>query len=226
MGEQNILLKKTQKPSYVQRAYDGIRNLIIEEEISPGELLSENQLAAYLNMSRTPVREAIRRLQAEGFLESRKGLGTFLKPLTTKDVRNIYEVRKAMELIACETSIYQITDEEIEAVRASLMSLLARHEAGEEIDRMEFSKLDGQCHDLIVQKSSNGYIKILMDQIYFNVDRYRIISFHVSLDLEESTRQHLVLLDCLKERNLEKLKAALSEHLDWSLSLLFKHLEL
>lgn len=131
-----------------------------------------------------------------------------------------------MELIACETSIYQITDEEIEAVRASLMSLLARHEAGEEIDRMEFSKLDGQCHDLIVQKSNNGYIKILMDQIYFNVDRYRIISFHVSLDLEESTRQHLVLLDCLKERNLEKLKAALSEHLDWSLSLLFKHLEL
>ena len=203
MGEQNVLLKKTQKPSYVQRAYDGIRNLIIEEEISPGELLSENQLAVYLNMSRTPVREAIRRLQAEGFLESRKGLGTFLKPLTTKDVRNIYEVRKAMELIACETSIYQITDEE-----------------------MEFSKLDGQCHDLIVQKSNNGYIKILMDQIYFNVDRYRIISFHVSLDLEESTRQHLVLLDCLKERNLEKLKAALSEHLDWSLSLLFKHLEL
>ena len=98
MGEQNVLLKKTQKPSYVQRAYDGIRNLIIEEEISPGELLSENQLAAYLNMSRTPVREAIRRLQAEGFLESRKGLGTFLKPLTTKDVRNIYEVRKAMKL--------------------------------------------------------------------------------------------------------------------------------
>ena len=94
------------------------------------------------------------------------------------------------------------------------MSLLARHEAGEEIDRMEFSKLDGQCHDLIVQKSNNGYIKILMDQIYFNVDRYRIISFHVSLDLEESTRQHLVLLDCLKERNLEKLKAALSEHLE------------
>ena len=46
MGEQNVLLKKTQKPSYVQRAYDGIRNLIIEEEISPGELLSENQLAA------------------------------------------------------------------------------------------------------------------------------------------------------------------------------------
>lgn len=226
MGEQNTLLRKSQKPSYVQMAYEGIRNLIIEEEISPGELLSENQLAAYLNMSRTPVREAIRRLQAEGFLESRKGLGTFLRPLTSKDVRNIYEVRKALELIACETSIFQITDEEIEEVRSNLLLLLKRHEAGEEIDRMEFSKLDGQCHDLIVRKSNNGYIKILMDQIYFNVDRYRIISYHVSLDLEESTKQHLVLLDCLNERNLDKLKDSLSAHLDWSLDLLFKHLEL
>lgn len=226
MGEQNTLLKKAQKPSFVQTAYDGIKNLIIDEEISPGELLSENQLAAYLNMSRTPVREAIRRLQAEGFLESRKGLGTFLKPLTSKDVRNIYEVRKALELIACETAIFQITDEEIEAVRVSLQSLLDRRMSGETIDRMEFSKLDGQFHDLIVQKSNNGYIKILMDQIYFNVERYRIISFRVSLDLEESTRQHLVLLECLKEREIMKLKETLSTHLDWSLSLLFKHLEL
>lgn len=226
MGEHNSLLRKTQKPSYVQMAYDGIKNLIIEEEISPGELLSENQLAAYLNMSRTPVREAIRRLQAEGFLESRKGLGTFLKPLTSKDVRNIYEVREALELIACETSIFQITDEEIEEVRSSLQSLLDRHAAGEAIDRMEFSKLDGQFHDLIVQKSNNGYIKILMDQIYFNVERYRIISFSVSLDLEESTKQHLDLLDCLKERDLKKLQTALSAHLEWSLELLLKHLEL
>ncbi len=82
MGEQNILLKKTQKPSYVQRAYDGIRNLIIEEEISPGELLSENQLAAYLNMSRTPVREALKRLESEGHLEIISRKGAFLKSLT------------------------------------------------------------------------------------------------------------------------------------------------
>lgn len=226
MYKKSTFMKKEQKPSFVQRAYDGIRKLIIEEEIRPGELLSENQLAEYLQMSRTPVREAIRRLQAEGLLESRKGVGTFLRPLTQKDVKNIYEVREAMELIACETAIYQITDEEIEEVRNNLKALIERHEAGEEIDRMEFSKLDGQFHDLIIGKSNNGYIKILMDQIYFNVDRYRIISFHVSLDLEESTRQHLDLLECLSERNLEKLKKHLSAHMKWSLKLLLEHLEL
>lgn len=226
MSGVNVFVKKESKPSYAQLAYDGIKDLIIEEEIRPGDLLSENQLAEYLNMSRTPVREAIRRLEAEGFLESRKGLGTFLKPLTLKDVKNIYEVRAALELIACETSIDQITDQEIEAVRASLQSLRNRHEGGEEIDRMEFSLLDGQLHDLIVKRSNNSYIKILMDQIYFNVDRYRIISFHVSLDLEESTKQHLDLLDCLLERDLAKLKEHLAAHLKWSLELLLANLEL
>ena len=226
MNAQKSYSRKEQKPSYAQLAYDGIKGLIIDEEIKPGELLSENWLASYLNMSRTPVREAIRRLQAEGFLDSIKGLGTFLKPLTLKDVKNIYEVREALELIACETSIYQITEEEIKGVRSNLQSLRDRHAAGEEIDRMEFSKLDGQFHDLIVGKSNNGYIKILMDQIYFNVDRYRIISFHISLDLEESTRQHLDLLDCVEERNLDKLKEHLSAHLEWSLALLLSYLEL
>lgn len=225
MQKRNVFAKK-EKPSYVETAYEGIKQLIIEEEIEPGALLSENQLAEYLSMSRTPIREAIRRLQAEGILEVRKGLGTFLKPLTLKDVKNIYEVRRALELIACETSIEQITDEEIEEIRNGLQSLLDRHAAGEEIDHMEFSLVDGQIHDLLVRKSNNGYIMILMDQIYFNVDRYRVISFHVSLDLEESTKQHLDILDCLAERNLEKLKHQLDEHLKWSLHILLKHLEL
>lgn len=207
-------------------AYEEIRRLIIEEELNPGELLSENQLAEYLKMSRTPVREAIRRLQAEGIMESKQGLGTFLRPLTLKDVKNIYEVRMALELIACETAIDRITDDEIKAVRESLITLLERDKAGEPIDRMEFSKLDGQIHDLIVKRSNNSYIKILMDQIYFHVDRYRIISFHVSLNMEESTRQHLELLDCLYDRDLKRLKERLSKHLEWSLDLILKHLEL
>jgi len=218
--------KDIRPPSYVQTAYDEIHRLILSEQLVPGEFISENQLASYLNMSRTPVREAIRRLEAEGLVETHKGLGTILKPLTLRDIRNIFGVRSALELLACETAVDQITDEEIEAARQSLLSMMERHRAGEEIDRMEFSRLDGQIHDLLIQKSNNSYIKILMDQIYFQVDRYRIISFRVSLDLEESTKQHLELLDCFQERDLAKLKERLSAHLDWSLNLLLEHLDL
>ncbi len=226
MSKYGALVKKADKPSYAQVAYDGIKELISDEEIEPGELLSENQLAEYFNMSRTPVREAIRRLQAEGLVEIRKGIGTFLKPLTAKDIKDIYEVRTAMELMACETSIYQITDEEIKQLRETLEELKNRKQCGEEIGHMEFSQIDGQFHDLIIQRSNNKYIEPLMEQIYFNVERYRRLSFHISLDLEESTRQHLDLLQCLEQRDLKSLQAGLSSHLNWSLGLLLEYLEL
>ena len=226
MSTYGALVKKADKPSYAQVAYDGIKELISNEEIGPGELLSENQLADYFHMSRTPVREAIRRLQAEGLVEIRKGIGTFLKPLTAKDVKDIYEVRKAMELMACETSIYQITDEEIQEVRKNLEDLLRRRQSGEKIKSIDFSQIDGQFHDLIIQRSNNKYIELLMEQIYFNVDRYRRLSFHVSLDLEDITRQHLNLLKYLEQRDLKKLQDNLEKHLSWSLDLLLKHLEL
>lgn len=209
----------------VDLAYKGIRELILEEQIVQGALLSENQLAEYLNMSRTPVREALRRLEAEGILESIPGLGTFLRPMTENDIRHIYEVRKALELIACETAVYRITDEEIAEERAILLSLLKRHENGESIDRMEFSRIDGNLHDMLINKSDNHYIKILMDQIYFHVDRYRITSFKVSLDLVESTRQHLDLLDAFAQRNLERIKERVLSHLEWSLELLLNKLQ-
>lgn len=209
----------------VDLAYKGIRELILEEQIVQGALLSENQLAEYLNMSRTPVREAIRRLEAEGILESIPGLGTFLRPMTENDIKHIYEVRKALELIACETAVYRITDQEIEEERELLMALLKRHENGESIDRMEFSRIDGNLHDMIINKSDNHYIKILMDQIYFHVDRYRITSFKVSLDLVESTRQHLDLLDAFAQRDLEKIKERVLSHLEWSLELLLNKLQ-
>ena len=223
---QNRPFVQKKKESMVDLAYAGIRNLILTEEIRPGSLLSENQLAEYLHMSRTPVREAIRRLQAEGLLESIKGAGTFLKPISAKDVRDVYQIRILLELAACETAIVKITDAEIEEERKLLKDLLKRHAAGEEIDRMEFSRLDGNIHDMIINKSDNSYIKSLVKQIYFNVDRFRIISFKVSLNLVASTEQHLDLLDCIQERNLEKLKEHLKKHLEWSLKLLLDNMEL
>ena len=90
MGEFSNLFK-TKKKSFTDVAYEKIKELILNEDIGPGEIVSENQLAEYMNMSRTPVREAIRRLEAEGILVSRQGIGTIVKMLTLKDIEDIFE---------------------------------------------------------------------------------------------------------------------------------------
>lgn len=219
MGEFSNLFK-TKRKSFTDIAYEKIKELILNEDIGPGEIVSENQLAEYLNMSRTPVREAIRRLESDGILVSRKGFGTIVKMLTLKDIEDIFEVREAMELIAAETAIKNITDQEISEVKKNFINLLDRYHKGEQIEKKEFTSIDGQIHDLIVKKSDNEYVKMLMERIYFNVDRYRIMSYKVSLDLEESTNQHLDLLKYMKEGNVEIFKEHLKRHLHWSLDII------
>lgn len=138
---------KSKKANYTDMAYEAIKKLIIDEEIRSGDVIAENQLAEYLNMSRTPIREAIRMLEAEGVLYAKQGLGTFLRVLTLKDIKDVFEVRESLEIIASRTSIRDITGEEVNELRAELMDLLERHDKGEIIDRLEFSRIDGKIHE-------------------------------------------------------------------------------
>ncbi|MEG2870173.1 MAG: GntR family transcriptional regulator, partial [Clostridium sp.] len=216
----NSIVDKNKKVNYTELAYDAIKKLIMDEEIKQDDLIGENQIAEYLNMSRTPVREAIRRLEAEGVLYAKQGLGTFLCRLSLKDIKDVFEVREALEIIASRTAIRDITDEEAQKLRSEFLELLERHVRGEKIDRMEFSEMDGKIHNLIINSAENEYVKLLLDQINFKVNRYRMISFKVSLDLEESTRQHLDLLDCILERNEEKFTEHIRAHIRWSLKIL------
>ncbi|MCJ7834737.1 GntR family transcriptional regulator [Cuneatibacter sp. NSJ-177] len=220
MSEFQKLKEKREKTSCAELAYQSIRSLILNGEIKENDLVSENQIAAYLNMSRTPVREAVRRLEAERVLEVRKGSGTFLKPLTLKDIRNLFEVREHMEMLAAETALKHISDQDIQDLEEKLNAMLEDFRHGIKIEEARFSQTDGEIHDMLIDRSENGYVKYLMDQIYFNVDRYRAISYAVSLDLEESTNQHLELLECMKKRDQEELQRMIRAHIRWSYQVL------
>ena len=224
MGDFKSFARAKESPSFTDTAYREIRRLIMEGEIEPGGLISENQIAEYLNMSRTPVREATRRLQAEGLLESKKGLGTFLKPLSTSDISNIYSVREALELLACDTAIHNITEEDLESAEAILTDMLRTAESGGDIDYGEFIRVDRDLHDRIVARSNNEYLIRMTEMINVNVNRYRILSVEVSSDAAESTRQHLEIIRLIREKDLPALKEYLGRHIRWSLQLILDYL--
>lgn len=224
MTEFQRIRKRSEKKSCAELAYQSIRGLILNGEIKEGQLISENQIAEYLNMSRTPVREAIRRLEAEQVLESRQGLGTILRTLTLKDIRDLFEVREHLEMIAAETAMRQISDEDIQDLECALNDMLEDSKQGTVVTMERFAKTDSWIHDLLIDRSENEYVKYLMDKIYFHVARYRAISFEVSFNVEESTQQHLDLLECMKRRDQEELKSKISAHIRWSYRILQNNL--
>lgn len=215
-----IMFEAKRKPTLSEQAYDQIKDAICKGSIAPGDILSENQVSQQLGMSRTPVREALRALASEGFVEIRNGIGAYVKPLSSKDMEDLYEVRCLLEMQAIKTSIYRISNDEINDLELRFQAIYDACERGDPPAQGEFSELDWQLHSLLVERCTNNYIKEIVAGNNSNLRRYQSLSVNVLGDVHESARQHLEILHVLRSRDLSKLTEVLHAHLVWSENLL------
>ena len=214
------MIETKSKVSLSQSAYNQIKDAICQGQIAPGDILSESQLASQLSMSRTPVREALRTLASEGFVDIRNGIGAYVKPLSSKDMEDLYEVRCLLEMQAIKTSIYRIPDVEINALEQRFQAICDACERGEHPGQGEVSNLDWELHSLLVKHCTNKYIKEIVASNNSNLRRYQSLSVDALGDVHESARQHLEILRVLRTRDLRQLSETLRTHLLWSESLL------
>lgn len=191
-----------------QQAYDFLKKAIITNAIPAGEPVREKNLAEELNMSRTPIREAMRELETEGILMSFPGRGTFVVPITPSDVEEIYELRSMHELWAIERSFDRITREELEFVEKAFEASYqaANWQAWHHADRL--------LHRLILEKSGNKRLIVFMSTLNTQLDRIRGVSAaRDTARFDVSYREHKQIIEHLRARNLPKCKEALRYHL-------------
>ena len=214
------MFEAKRQPTLSEQAYNQIKDAICQGSVAPGDILSENQIAQQLGMSRTPVREALRALASEGFVEIRNGIGAYVKPLSSKDMEDLYEVRCLLEMQAIKTSIYLISNDEIDDLTRRFQAIYDACEQGDSPAQGEFSELDWELHSLLVDRCTNNYIKEIVAGNNSNLRRYQSLSVNVLGDVHESARQHLEILRVLRSRDLDKLEEVLHAHLMWSANLL------
>lgn len=214
---QQKFVQKQRTNTLMQMAYNELRESIINNTIQPGDVLSEQQIAEQLNISRTPVREALAILESEGLIEVRRGIGAFVKPMSYKDISDIYEVRGPLEALAFQTAVYHVTPEEIQALRQRFNDILVRYERRERIEIDEFYQVDAAFHDLIVERCENPYVQRFMSTINSNSHRMlRMFSNNMQSNLKEAIQQHLRLLELLEAQDVKTLEVELSEQLRMS----------
>ena len=189
------------------QAYEYLKHAIIVDEIPPGSPLVDLELSESLQMSRTPIREAMRQLETEGLVTTYPARGSFVTVLTPDDVQEIYELRLALELWALERSIARITDEELDALQAAF-------EEGYRTGAWEtLHNADRGLHDLITEKAWSRRLLMLLSLLNTQAERIRYQSAR-SLGRDDlSYREHLHIIQCIRERDLEKSRAALRTHL-------------
>ncbi|SHI91071.1 DNA-binding transcriptional regulator, GntR family [Dethiosulfatibacter aminovorans DSM 17477] len=213
---------KRKRVNRAQIAYEAIKNSILNQVIKPGDCLSETSIAEKLNMSRTPVREALKMLANEDLIEIRNGVGAYVKTLSFKDILDIFEVRKNLETLAVETSINNITIQELERLEEQLKELQEEYCKGEAIDFENFNKIDIEIHRLFISKCDNKYVKSIMEEIQLRIAAYQFISLSELGNMEESINQHLKLIELAKSGDVDELKKELARHIEWSLNSIIK----
>lgn len=211
-----MITNKKTKMNLAQNAYEKIKAKILDNIIKPGELISETAIAEELGISRTPVREAIRMLESEGAVETKNGIGTIVRNISFREMKDIFEVRKCLETIAIKTSINKISNSEIEELLEEYLDIKERFEKGGVIEK-EFAEIDMKVHNLIITRCENEYVKSLFEGINLMIKLYQFVLYFNMDSSRESITQHIEILKLIKEKNLEELNIVLSDHLDWSL---------
>ncbi|MFT0860552.1 GntR family transcriptional regulator [Ancylobacter sp. G4_0304] len=191
-----------------QMAYDRLLDQLIKREIPVGSVLQERRLAEQLEISRTPVREALNRLESEGFVTRKPGRVLVVKEFSTRELIETLHVRQIMESEAISLATPRVPEEELDAVEAQINELLAAPAPSAEDDW----QVDSRLHRMIANHSGNavlaGMIEGLRVKTYtFNLDR-------VPERFEIGHREHLVMIDALRRRNRDAARAAIQQHIE------------
>lgn len=192
-------------------AYQKIKEEIISENIKQNVYLSENVLARKLNMSRTPIRNALQKLQIEGFIKIIPHQGIILQEVSITEVREIYDLRIAVEVFVIKKAINSLNQNDFDNLR-QILNL--QNEAMIEKNKMKFMQLDNDFH-LYFHK---GYYNQKIHSIICSF-RERFLSLGLKAlektnRMETSFREHNEILTALENKNIEKAVAELENHLE------------
>ena len=202
-------------------AYEALRSAILAAQIPAGEAVNEVHWAAQLGMSRTPVREALNRLSQEGLVETVPHRGTFVRGVSLDDLREVYQLREALEALAANDAVLRLSDADILRAEHDWTSLALSLESGERLDYETVGRLDNALHMMIVSHCDNGRLRSIMAGLNEEVLRYQLLTARILGDVNSTVEQHLALIGLLKRRDAAGLSEALRTHIENAADIIF-----
>ena len=194
--------------------FETLRDAIIKQVLKPGERLMEIQLADEMGVSRTPVREAIRKLELEGLVVMVPRKGAYVAGVSMKDIHEVYEVRAALEMLAVSLAAERITDEELDALERQVLRESEAEANADEHSLDNIIYIDSSFHDIIYQAAHNQrlvqFVNILQEQL----QRFRAASLSRPGRSKTALEEHKQIVEALAERNGELAAKLAKEHID------------
>lgn len=204
-------LTESRRLSATEYAYNQMKKQIIDGILSPNQSIVEQTLSKELEVSRTPLREAIQRLEFENLLQRKANGRLKVAPISLKDVEEVFKVRSKLEAIAVSEAITNLTEEDIEQL--THLSFM--------IDQMNQKRIIKEVilygekfHNYIYQLSKNKTVIKILSQLKDHIDRYRQLTpLNQSNESSESINDHHIILQHMIDGNSEEASNIMEKHI-------------
>lgn len=191
--------------------FNTLRQAILKGELAPGERLMEIQLANRLGVSRTPIREAIRKLELEGLVLMIPRKGAEVARISEKSLRDVLEVRRSLEELAIELACQRMTEEDLQQLVEAQKDFL---KAVESSDTMTIAETDEAYHDIIYNCTRNSRLVQILNNLREQMYRYRLEYIKDEGKHQILVLEHEKILKALRYRHVNDAKEAVREHID------------
>ena len=192
--------------------FNTLRQAIITGEFAPGERLMEIALANRLGVSRTPVREAIRKLELEGLVKIIPNKGAYVTGITPKDVQDIYMIRSMLEGMCARWATEHITPEQIEQLEEIV--LLSEFHLKKDKDKVvQVSDLDGKFHHVLYEASNSRIMEHTLSDFHKYVKMARMLSVGAKNRAEKSIEEHKAILEAIKKGDADEAERLANLHI-------------
>ncbi|GAB3434895.1 GntR family transcriptional regulator [Actinophytocola sediminis] len=197
-------------------AYTSVRSWIVEGRLRPGERLIEARIAAELSLSRTPVREAVRMLAADGLVVSERNRGAVVRTLGRQDILDLYELRARLESYACELAAVRASPEDMTAIDDGIRDF-GRAIRRRDIDHIERTRLIGEAnrrvHSAIIVASRHHRLAHLLSSAVDAPLVFEALREFTNRELERSNLFHQLIRDTIAKNEPTRAGQLMHEHI-------------
>lgn len=193
-----------------QRVAVRLRELLIQGVLAPGAKLNERDLCERLGVSRTPLREAVRLLAAEGLVTLDPGRGAFAPVLSLAEVGHTFDLLGELEGYAAELAARHITEPELAELRALQLEMQS---AFEKEDLLGYYRANARVHNVLSEASGNPVLRATWQQLNARMHALRFRSNQKKFKWEEALKEHALMIDILQTRDGVALRQLLVRHL-------------
>ncbi len=190
--------------------FNTLREAILSGDLLPGERLMETQLAEKIGVSRTPIREAIRKLELEGLVEMIPRKGAQVASMTKKDIQDVLEVRAVLEELAVKLACKKITDEQMYNLKIINEDFSI---AVEKQNLQMMANKDVEFHDIIFKIADNDKLTQIINNLREQIYRYRVVYLNDKTYLQTIQDEHNEIIIAIEEKNIDMAITTIRKHI-------------